>query len=119
MAKLKIQKEKNNLSPSLNLVGIFKRPEHIFKILTWNFIQHNKTNISYGKSVQIYKKKVLKKSSYRKTRQWYKNNNVKKLERKKSHTESDQEWEKNIRFLSSSNLSRFPNTTAAIEKQHV
>lgn len=34
MAKLKIQKEKNNVNPSLNLVGIFKRPENIFKILT-------------------------------------------------------------------------------------
>lgn len=61
MAKLKIQKEKNNVNPSLNLVGIFKRPENIFKILTWNFIQHNKTNISYRKSVQIYKKSIKEK----------------------------------------------------------
>lgn len=61
MAKLKIQKEKNNVSSSLNLVGIFKRPENIFKILTWNFIQHNKTNISYRKSVQIYKKSIKEK----------------------------------------------------------
>lgn len=61
MAKLKIQKEKNNVSPSLNLVGIFKRPENIFKILTWNFIQHNKTNIFYRKSVQIYKKSIKEK----------------------------------------------------------
>lgn len=114
-----MQKEKNNVSPSLNLVGIFKRPENISKILTWNFIQHNKTNISYRKSVQIYQKKVLKKSSYRKTRQWHKNNNVEKLERKKKSHWIGSGMRKNIRFLSSSNLSRFPNTTAAIEKQHI
>lgn len=62
MAKLKIQKEKKkNLSPSLNPVGIFNRPENIFKILTCKFIQHNKTSISYRKSIQIYKNKKERK----------------------------------------------------------